>query len=121
MTFPSLRPSGRSYGFGRYPITTEATNAGSVRFIHGSLAYDHPIDLTFKNLNQESARLIRNHYRSQNGGHIPFRLSALAWAGHSDFYDLVPYETLWRYASEPQETQKNGGFIDVTVSLVSVI
>jgi hypothetical protein len=120
-TFSSLRPRGRSFGFGDYQVTNETTSAGSVRFLHGSSSTNQPVRLRFIDLTQAEARLIRNHYRGQDGGHIPFQLSALAWAGHTDFNDLVPSTTRWRYASEPRETQKNGGFSDVTVELVAVI
>ena len=120
-TFPALRPRSRGYGFGDYQVTNETTSSGSVRFLHGSASTGHPVRLGFINLTQAQARLIRNHYRGQNGGHIPFQLSALAWAGHANFNDLVPSTTRWRYASEPRETHKNGGFIDVTVELTAVI
>jgi hypothetical protein len=119
--FPSLRPRSRSYSFGRYAVTTESTSAGSVRFLHGPTSANHELQLGFINLTQAEARLIRNHYRLQNAGHEPFQLSALAWAGHSNFYDLIPVTTFWRYVTEPEEVQKNGGFIDVSVQLAAVI
>jgi hypothetical protein len=120
-TFPALRPRSRSYNYGSYSVTNEATSAGSVRFLHGDIPTDHQVQLGFVNLKQAEARLIRNHYRGQNGGQVPFALSPLAWAGHTNFDDLVPSTTLWRYADEPQEIQKNGGFIDVSVQLTAVI
>lgn len=120
-TFPALRPRTRSYNYGTYPVTNQATSAGSVRFLHGPTSTGHGLQLGFLNLRQSEARQIRNHYRGQNAGHVPFPLSALAWAGHSNFNDLVPSTTLWRYAEEPQEVQKNGGFIDVSVQLTAVI
>lgn len=119
--FPALRPRTRSFNFGRYPVSNQATSAGSVRFLHGNTSTDHQVRLGFLNLKQADARLIRNHYRNQNAGQVPFALSPLAWAGHTNFNDLVPSTTLWRYASEPQETHKNGGFIDVSVELLAVI
>lgn len=120
-TFPALRPRSRAYNYGSHQVTNEATSGGSMRFLHGPASTDHSLQLGFINLSQSEARLIRNHYRAQNGGHIPFALSTLAWAGHTNFNDLVPSTTLWRYADEPQEAQKNGGFIDVTVNLTAVI
>jgi hypothetical protein len=120
-SFPSLRPRTRSYNFGNYQVSNEATSAGSVRFIHGPVSTNHQIRLGFVNLTQSEARLIRNHYRAKDGSSIPFALSALAWAGHTNFNDLVSAGTLWKYANEPQETQKNGGFIDISVELEAVL
>jgi len=119
--FPSLRPRARSFSFGDYQVTNEATRSGSVRFLHGPSSTSHSVRLGFIDLTQGEARLIRNHYRVQDGGHIPFYLSALTWAGHSNANDLVPATTKWRYAGEPRETQKNGGFTDVVVDLIAVI
>ncbi len=92
-----------------------------MRFLHGPISTSHQLRLGFLNLRQFEARQIRNHYRVQNAGQVPFALSTLAWAGHTNFNDLVPSTTLWRYVDEPQEAQKNGGFIDVTVQLTAVI
>lgn len=79
------------------------------------------LELGYLDLSQSEARLIRNHYRGQDNGHQPFQLSTLAWAGHTSLTDLVPATTYWRYVAQPEETQKNGGFVDVSVQLESVI
>jgi hypothetical protein len=119
--FPSLRPRSRAFDFGDYPVTIETTGAGDVPFLHGPDSSGHIIKLTFIDLSQAEARQIRNHYLGQSSGHVPFPLSALAWAGHSDFNDLVPAGTFWCYVGKPRERQKNGGFIDVDVELEAVI
>jgi hypothetical protein len=121
-TFPPLSPEGRRYSMGAFPVTTEkGFGGGSIRFLHGSTASGHALQLAFEDISQADAKLIRDHYRGQEGGYISFLLSAEAWAGHTTFDDLVPLGTRWRYASPPEETQKQGGFVDVTVDLVSVI
>lgn len=118
--FPSLRPSSRKYDAGEFPLSVEQTYAGSLRFRHGDANSNHSLELGFSNLSQFDARQIRNHYRNQDGSHRMFTLSALAWAGHTSQTDIVPSTTFWKYAVEPQETHKVGGWIDVTVQLVSV-
>jgi hypothetical protein len=120
-TFPALVPAGRSYSFGSYPSSIEQSFAGDVRFLHASTASGHSLELQYEKLTEAEVALIRSHYRTQNGGHRPFALSAQAWAGHTSFTDLVPSTTLWRYASSPDETQASAGFTDVSVSLVSSI
>ena len=92
-----------------------------VRFRHGTTPANHRLRLGFVNLSAAEAKLLRDHYRTQQGGYLAFSLSAEAWAGHTTATDLVPTTTLWRYSKPPEETHKNGGLVDVTVELVSVI
>lgn len=121
-TFPALEPLTRSYDFGQYPVSDRPAFAGGpVRFRHGTVSSGHGLLLGYSNLTATEAKLIRDHYRDQQGGFLPFDLSPEAWAGHSSMTDLVPSTTQWRYAEAPQETHKDGGLMDVTVSLVSVI
>jgi hypothetical protein len=120
-TFPALKPATRRYSMGVFPVTEErGFGGGSIRFRHGSTAYGHTLDLTFTALTQADAKLLRDHYRTQQGGSISFALSSEAWAGHTSFTDLVPTTTVWRYASQPEETHVATDRIDVTVSLLSV-
>lgn len=121
-TFPALRPATRQYSMGQFPVTTEiGFGGGNIRFLHGTSSSGHTLELGFIYLQESEAKLIRDHYRGQNGSHVAFALSAEAWAGHTSMTDLVPVTTLWRYADAPQETHRDAGFMDVTVSLVSVI
>lgn len=120
-TFPALKPAARSYSLGVFPITEErGFGGGSIRFKHGPTAYSHDLSLTFTAITQAQAKLIRDHYRLQQGGYISFPLSAEAWAGHTSFTDLVPTTTYWRYSAVPTETHRVGGYVDVTVALISV-
>ena len=119
--FPALRPAARTYNLGSYPITTKTGfGGGSVRFSHGTTASGHTLELGFEDLLDTEAKLLRDHYRVQQGGYVPFSLSADAWAGHTSFIDLVPLTTLWVYGQPPEETHKSGGLVDVTIQLVSV-
>jgi hypothetical protein len=107
---------------GQFPVSEQrGFGGGSVRFLHGSTAGGHTLGLGFVLLTQAEAKLLRDHYRTQQGGFLPFGLSAAAWAGHSSATDLVPTTTNWVYAGPPEETHRNGGLVDVTVQLVSVI
>ncbi len=120
--FPALRPATRRYSMGTFPVTTKTGfGGGSVRFRHGATASGHTLEMGFSNLTQAEAKLIRDHYRGQQGGYLAFSLSTDAWAGHTSATDLVPATTRWRYAAPPAEQQKSGGFVDLTVSLESVI
>ena len=107
---------------GVYPLTEErGFGGGSVRFLHGSTASAHTLELGFEGLSQAESRLLRDHYRGQQGGYLPFSLSTDVWAGHSSMTDLVSSTTYWVYAQPPEESHKSGGLVDVTVQLQSVI
>jgi len=119
-TFPALKASSRSYSMGVFPVTEEkGFGGGSIRFKHGNTSYGHVLDLGFLALTQAQAKLIRDHYRAQHGGHIPFALSTEVWAGHSSATSLVPSTMVWRYASPPEEVHDTRGFVDVSLSLIS--
>jgi hypothetical protein len=120
-TFPALAPVARSYSFGAYPATIEASSAGDIRFLHDTTNSGHTLTLQFQRLTEAEVALIRTHYRTQDGGHRTFALSSQAWAGHTSQTDLVPSTTLWRYAAPPDETHSSAGFTDVSISLVSSI
>jgi hypothetical protein len=120
--FPALRPAVRRYGLGVYPASEErGFGGGSVRFLHGATASGHTLQLGFTVLTNAEAKLLRDHYREQQGGFLPFALSTEAWAGHTSQTDLVPSTTLWVYAAQPDETHLGGGLFDVNVQLASVI
>ena len=120
-TFPPLRPAVRNYDMGMFPVTTRTGfGGGSVRFSHGADSFAHSLDLGFTLLTQVEAALIRNHYRGQQGGFLPFRLSSEAWDGHTSATDLVPVTTRWVYVQPPEETHLAGGLMDVSVRLESV-
>lgn len=119
--FPSLRPASRRYSFGIFPVSEEVGfGGGSIRFLHASTSSGHSLELGFQLLTQAQAKLLRDHYREQQGGFIPFSLSAEAWAGHTSQTDLVPSTTRWRYAAPPEETHRSGGWVDLSVQLISL-
>jgi len=121
-SFPAIRPSQRRYGFGLFPVTAESGfNGGSVRFLHGTSRYGIELELGYEYLSEVEAQLIRDHYRSRDGGHRSFMLPNLIWAGHSDPANIVPLGTSWVYASEPEETHRSGLLFDVSVKLLQVI
>lgn len=117
--FPPLEPLTRRYNLGSLPVTVQNYSSASVRFLHGNICVAFTLELGYNNLNQAEAKLIRDHYRLQDGPHKPFVLSAEAWAGHANQDDVFPAFTEWRYADAPEETHKSGGLVDVAVKLIS--
>lgn len=119
--FPALKPAARRYSMGIFPVTEQrGFGGGSIRFRHGNIAYSHNLEMSFVALTQADAKLLRDHYREQQGGYRSFQLSANAWAGHADFNDLVPNTTYWRYSGALQEKHLSDGRINIDVALISV-
>jgi hypothetical protein len=120
--FPAIEPASRSYGAGRYPITAAVgLGGGNVYFLHSSTKSGIELELGYENLTQAEAKLIRDHYRLREGGYQSFLLPSTIWAGHSSATNIAAAETRWKYARIPEETQKTAGYVDVTISLISVI
>lgn len=115
--FPALEPYERSWSLASYPITVVSD---AVRFKHGNIPANQRMTLQYMQLTAAQAKLIRDHYRGQQGGLAGFALSAEAMAGITSTTTLQPYSLLWRYESPPSETHRKGGFVDVTVELQSV-
>ena len=121
-TFPALRPAARRYTFAQFPVTEQrGFGGGSVRFLQGAVSSGLQLELGYELLTQAEAKLLRDHYRGQQGGYLAFSLSDEAWAGHTDLTTLAPTTTQWVYADQPEESHRKGGLVDVTVQLRSVL
>lgn len=119
--FPSLAPVARRYSAGTFPMTVEAGfGGGGIRFLHSTVKSGIELDLGYENLTQAEVKLIRDHYRGQDGGHQSFLLPNTIWAGQSSVTNIAATGTRWKYAGVPEENQKSGGYVDISVSLISV-
>lgn len=122
MAFPALAPTSRRYTFGVVPVTEEPSlSGGAVRFLHGSDRTNVQLELGYDYITADQAKLLRDHYRDNQGGLGSFSLSAAAWAGHTSQYDLLPSGTLWCWADPPTEEQLSGGLVKVSCKLRSVL
>lgn len=117
-TFPTLEPVTRRRSLGVYQVTTEA---GGIRFLHGRVPSGQTLELVYENLTQAEAKLIRDHYRTQQGSFLGFTLPAIVNAGNTLPIAGTQYQVRWKYAASPEETQKRGGYVDLTVSLLAAI
>jgi hypothetical protein len=121
-TFPSLTPSKRRYGFGLFPVSSvDGLGGGPVLFLHGATRYGVQLELGYEHLQQSERDLLLTHYREQDGGHLPFLLPDVIWAGHSNPANIVPAGTAWRYASQPDFDDRHGLLYNVPVQLVQLI
>lgn len=121
-TFPSLVPATRSYSLGEFPVSIETGfGGGNVRFLHNTNSSGVVLDLTFTALTQENAKLIRDHYRGQDGTHVAFDLPVSLWQGQSSASNIVSSAVLWRYAQSPTEDHLEIGRITMTIQLISLL
>jgi hypothetical protein len=119
-TFPGLEPNSRSYDLGAFPLTEQPSlSAGTVRFLHGTQAYDLRLTLEYVQLADADAAQIRSHYQLQAGTYRSFMLPPIIWKGHTFSGNVFPPATRWRYAETPEETHHETGRYSMSVSLVS--
>lgn len=110
-TFPPYEPNERSYDLGGHPIVTQQGWAGgTVRFRTGPSRTGQVLILTFRRLIAAAANDIRDHYRGQFSGTVPFQLGSITYSSAK----------FWVYDDRPEEVQRSGGLIDVVVRLRSV-
>jgi len=118
--FPSIEPLQRSYDLGSHPIGTASFNNGDeTRFLHGSVAVGVPMALELPALSLTKARQISDHFDA-HGITRSFTIPVQLWRMHTSRYDVVSVGFVWRYAAAPEETPRDGGLYDVSVSLLSV-
>jgi len=114
--FPALEPLQREWTLPEFPVTQER----NIRFLHGLVPANQQLTLTYINLTNAEAALIREHYRAQQGSYLAFTLSDEVMNGLSQTTILQPYSLLWRYEGQPSETHKDAALYDITVELRSV-
>lgn len=117
--FPSIEPTGRSYGLGAHAIEVAGfTSSDEVRFLHGATSTGVALALEFQAISSSSATAIRDHYLGQKE-HQSFTIPVHLWRTHASITDVVPAAHAWLYAGPPQESPSSGGLVDVSVSLIS--
>ena len=115
--YPELLPAGFQYDLGGLNVSSEETIIGApVLFRHSLRQSNYRLTLTYTNLTETQATLIRDHYVDQQGSHATFTLPTAIWGST----DVIPADALYRYAAEPEETQR-GVYTDITVELVALI
>ena len=134
MSFPQIKPTGRTLDPGTYPVKTfKAQNGAETRILYGSTRTDTKLTLTYANITDEQAELFVTHYDEQQGTFKTFekRTIGLAFADGWEGVGVATntQETLdrelspasYRYESAPVITQVAKGRSTVTVSLIAVV
>lgn len=115
--YPELLPAGFQYDLGGLNVSSEETLIGApVLFRHSLRQSNYRLTLTYTNLVESQATLIRDHYVDSNGSHRTFTLPTAIWGST----DVIPADGLYRYGAKPEEIQR-GVYTDMTVELVALI
>lgn len=115
--FPNLEPIARSFSLGEFPLTMQpAWGLTPIPCRHGLAPVAHQLTLVYEQISSTEAALIRNHYREQHGELLPFDLSIAVFHGNAS-----PPPGPWKYSKTPEETHLDGGLVNITVELESVL
>lgn len=115
--YPELEPFEIQYNFGDLNVSAEDTLIGApVLFRHSLRQSNLRLTLTYTNLVEAEATLIRNHYVDSAGSHRKFTLPTALWGSAN----VMPSDSLYRYAAKPEEIQR-GIYTDITVELIALI
>lgn len=115
--FPELLPSKLQFDLGGLNVSSEETlNGAPVLFRHSLKQSNYLLTLTYTDLLESEATLIRDHYFDAAGNHRKFAVPATLWSGS----DVVPVDALYRYRAKPEEEQR-GVYTDLTVELTVLV
>lgn len=124
-TFPTLKPSQRSFESGNYPVKVyRAQDGAERRIIYGNQRVGMKMQLVYQNITDAQAELFLDHYHSMQGTFQQFELTDGAngmkagWEGNGDAIGAVAWGSQWRYERAPQLNSVYPGVSTVTVNLI---
>jgi hypothetical protein len=124
MAFPALRPTGRQFNAGNWPVKAFSSQSGAeVRILYGSKRTGMSLSLSYDNISDTEAKQFLDHYDEVFGTFQTFTLPpeyATGWGANSQAIDAVSGNR-WRYNNEPQVSQVRPGISSVTVELLGVL
>jgi len=128
VAFPSVKPTGRSYTPGSYPITDfVALNGATTRMLYGNRRSNAELNLDFQNISDDKAALILQNYErvTPSADWISFTSTDAATGASTSLANYIREVggsgLRWRYASPPQVTGVFPGVSTVTCKLVAML
>ena len=95
MAFPTLRPTGRTYDPGSYPVKVfKAQNGKETRILYGSERTEVKLSLSYANIGDANAEQFLDHYDQVQGTFSTFDLPDNALAGWSSNTDALRPEVV---------------------------
>lgn len=124
MSYPSHRPTSRSFEAGDYPVKTYKSQSGvELRILYGDKRTGVRLQLSYDNIPDTAADDFLNHYNDTKGTFLSFTLPSqfrTGWSGTASAID-VPSDNQWRYESPPSVQQVRPGISSVKVNLIGVL
>lgn len=129
MTFPTLRPTRRSFGAGDFPVKTYTANNGKqLRILYGSRRTNRTIELTYENITDAQGYDFFEDYDESFGTFSEVELTEdmidaifAGWSQQDRLAIIGGRAIQWRYAEAPQIVSVKPGRCTVTVKLVGVV
>jgi hypothetical protein len=127
ITFPSLKPSQRSFKLGAFPTKIYRSLSGATaKRSYGNKPFGYELQLVFSNIDDASTLLILQHYNNTFGGFSRFQLPASVFSGMTDDLRRLVTEDppnaapaiLWEYAGPPEVESIIGGRSTVQLTLI---
>lgn len=120
-SFPSIKPSSRTWTPGAQPVQSFTALSGyEARVLLGPNPIGASLSLGFQNLTETVFLQITNHYATAKGTYGIFDLPADVFAGMSSYSGVTPSGYQWRYSGPPSIEWIAPGIGNATVSLLAV-
>lgn len=120
-TFPSLKPSTRTFTPGRHPHSEISTLSGlQTRVRSSNVLLEQSLRLSFAALTEAEMLSIRNHYIGQQGRYLSFAIPSDLLTGTTTPANFTPANYSWIYASRPTITDIGLQRYEVTVEMETV-
>jgi hypothetical protein len=120
-SFPSIKPSSRSWTPGSQPVQSFTALSGyESRVLLGPNPIGATLSLGFQNLTETVFLQITSHYATAKGTYETFALPAELFAGMTNYAGVTPSGFEWRYTGPPTVEWTAPGIGNASVSLVAV-
>ena len=127
MGFPAITPSSRKFTAPRWPTKAFVSQAGTTtRRLYGSLPSQADLQLTYRNITDDQASAILQHYQDLKGPMGKADLPSETWFGSSTELskqlDVSDYSDVdWYFAAAPTVDSVFPGVSTVQVRLIGEI
>ena len=127
MAFPAITPSSRKFAAPKWPTKAFVSQAGTTtRRLYGSKPSQADLQLTYRNITDDEASAILEHYQKLKGPMSEADLSDQTWDGASGdlkkWLNVSKYSDVdWYFAAAPTVDSVFPGVSTVQVKLIGEI